>query len=126
MKGEQKMYSIFEQLLQKNGVTPYKVAKATGIAQSVLSSWKNGISTPKNDKMQKIADYFNVPVEYLLTGEESKFDKFSVDNAKLLAMVASDEKALRMLDYYMKLSENGKMEIEKMAEFKLELENKKE
>lgn len=120
------MYSIFEQLLQKNGVTPYKVAKATGIAQSVLSSWKNGISTPKNDKMQKIADYFNVPVEYLLTGEESKFDKFSVDNAKLLAMVASDEKALRMLDYYMKLSENGKMEIEKMAEFKLELENKKE
>ena len=47
------MYSIFEQLLQKYGVSTYKVSKDTGIAQSVFSSWKNGISTPKADKIQK-------------------------------------------------------------------------
>ena len=62
------MYSVFEQLLQKYGVSTYKVAKETGIAQSVLSSWKTGKSTPKMDKMQKIADYFGVDVDYLLTG----------------------------------------------------------
>ena len=63
------MYSIFEELLQKYGVSTYKVSKETGIAQSVFSAWKSGISTPKQDKMQKIADYFNISLEYLLTGE---------------------------------------------------------
>lgn len=66
------MYSIFEELLQKHGVSTYKVSKETGIAQSVFSSWKNGISTPKQDKMQKIADYFNVSLEYLMTGKEKE------------------------------------------------------
>ena len=64
------MYSIFEELLQKHGVSTYKVSKATGIAQSVFSSWKNGISTTKQDKMQKIADYFSVTVDYLVNGKE--------------------------------------------------------
>ena len=66
------MYSIFEELLQKYGVSTYKVSKDTGIAQSVFSSWKNGISTPKQDKMQIIADYFNVSIEYLMTGKEKE------------------------------------------------------
>jgi len=66
------MYEIFEQLLQKHGVSTYKVSKETGIAQSVFSSWKTGISTPKQDKMQKIADYFNVSLEYLTTGKEKE------------------------------------------------------
>ena len=68
MKGGQKMYSIFEELLQKHGVSTYKVSMETGIAQSIFSSWKRGISKPKQDKMQKIADYFNVSVNYLMTG----------------------------------------------------------
>ena len=34
------MYEIFEQLLQKYGVSAYKVAKATGVTQSTLSDWK--------------------------------------------------------------------------------------
>lgn len=63
------MYEIYEQLLQKHGVTSYKVSKDTGIAQSVLSAWKTGVSTPKSDKMQILADYFGVPVEYLTTGK---------------------------------------------------------
>lgn len=66
------MYSIFETLLQKYGVSTYKVSKETGIAQSVFSAWKSGISTPKQDKMQKIAEYFNVSVEYLMTGKEKE------------------------------------------------------
>ena len=66
------MYSIFEQLLQKHGVSTYRVSKDTGIAQSVFSSWKNGISTPKQDKMKKIADYFGVTVDYLMTGKDEK------------------------------------------------------
>lgn len=91
------MYSIFEELLQKYGVSTYKVSKETGIAQSVFSSWKNGISTPKQDKMQKIADYFGVSVDYLISGKENAEKKESTlrpkderDIAKRLEDTLSD------------------------------------
>ena len=63
------MYDKFEELLKKSGVSAYKVSKTTGIATSTLSDWKNGRSTPKTDKLEKIADYFNVPLEYFTTGK---------------------------------------------------------
>lgn len=66
------MYEIFERLLQSRNVTAYQVSKATGISQSTLSDWKNGRSVPKMDKMQKIADYFGVTVDYLLGAEKEK------------------------------------------------------
>ncbi len=49
------MYKKFVQLLQKKGVTPYKVAKDTGITQSTLSDWKTGRATPKADKLLILA-----------------------------------------------------------------------
>ena len=64
------MYEIFEQLLQQYGVSAYKVAKATGVTQSTLSDWKRGRSTPKSENMKKIADYFGVSIDYLMTGKE--------------------------------------------------------
>ena len=75
------MYEIFAKLLSDNNVTAYQVGKATGISTSTLSEWKNGKYTPKTDKLQKIADYFNVPVDYLLTGETKKSpDNMSEDD----------------------------------------------
>ena len=69
------MYEIFEQLLQMYNVTPYKVSKETGVTQSTLSDWKRGRSTPKSDNMKKIADYFGVTVDYLMTGEKEQPDE---------------------------------------------------
>ena len=64
------MYKIFEALLAERGVTAYQVAKATGISTGSLSDWKNGRSSPKVEKLKKIADYFGVSVDYLLGNEE--------------------------------------------------------
>lgn len=66
------MYEVFEQLLQRYGVTSYKVAKETGVTQTALSNWKSGRSTPSTPTLQKIADYFGVTIDYLMTGEEKK------------------------------------------------------
>lgn len=64
------MYDVFVQLLQKYGVTTYKVAKETGISQTTFSNWKSGRSMLKTDALQKIADYFGVTIDYLMTGKE--------------------------------------------------------
>ena len=69
------MYEIFEQLLQKYGVSAYKVAKETGVTQSTLSDWKRGRSTPKSENMKKLADYFGVSIDQLMTGKEETSDK---------------------------------------------------
>ena len=66
------MYEIFAKLLEERGVTAYKVSKATGIAGSTFSDWKSGRSEPKVDKLQKLANYFGVSIEYFLEGCEKE------------------------------------------------------
>lgn len=76
------MYEVFEQLLQKYHVTTYQVAKATGIAQSTFSSWKSRKNLLSGEKAKKIADYFGVSVDYLMTGKEEPKEKASKLTAK--------------------------------------------
>ena len=71
------MYEIFEKLLKERGITAYRVAQETGVTTSTLTSWKQGKYVPKMDKLRKIADYLQVSVEYLMTGEESAKDAAS-------------------------------------------------
>lgn len=58
------MYEKFNNLLKERNISAYKVAKDTGITPSTFSEWKKGTYTPKLDKLNKIASYFNIPVEY--------------------------------------------------------------
>lgn len=60
-------YDKFEYLCKLKGVNASKVSKATGISTATLSSWKNGKYTPKNAKLQVIADYFGVPLTYFVS-----------------------------------------------------------
>ena len=69
------MYEVFEQLLQKHNITAYKVAKEAGVTQTALSNWKSGRSTPTTKTLKKIADYFGVTVDYLMTGKEAQKEK---------------------------------------------------
>ena len=66
------MYEIFEQLLQKFGVTTADVCKATGIGQSTMSNWKSRRNLISGKNAQLIATYFGVSVDYLMTGKESE------------------------------------------------------
>lgn len=60
------MYEIFKRLMEEKGITAYKVSKDTGISSQTLSAWKKDIYTPKREKMELIANYFGVSVDYLM------------------------------------------------------------
>lgn len=66
-------YENFEKLCKENKTNPSQVSKATGISTATLTSWKKGAYTPKQDKLQLIADHFKVSVDYIITGKESEF-----------------------------------------------------
>ena len=61
------MYEKFKILLDKKGVTAYRVAKDTGISSVVFTDWKQGRSKPKIDKLKKLADYFDVKIEFFIS-----------------------------------------------------------
>lgn len=79
------MYEIFAELLKKKGIKTSDVAAATGISNMTFSDWKKGKSTPKVDKLQKIADFFGVTLEYLTTGKETKPQYYLDDETAAIA-----------------------------------------
>ena len=66
------MYEVFLNLLERRGLKASDVAKATGIHPSTFSDWKKGKSKPKQENLKKIADFFGVTLEYLMTGKEAE------------------------------------------------------
>lgn len=83
-------YSVFAQLLKSEGATVYQVAKATGIAASTFTDWKNGRSTPKADKLAKIADYFSISLDEMMgtaTGQREGADSYRRIRARKMVPV---------------------------------------
>ena len=64
-------YENFEKLCNLKGIKPGRVSKETGISTATLTSWKQGKYTPKQDKLALIAEFFEVSLDYLMTGEEN-------------------------------------------------------
>jgi transcriptional regulator with XRE-family HTH domain len=96
------MYEIFAQLIQKKGVTPYRVHKETGVAQSSLSDWKTKGCTPSVENLAKIADYLEVSVDTLIGKENKKpatvqddgLSKLESDFIKLLRRVPEEQRPM--------------------------------
>lgn len=93
------MYEIYCELRSIKGCKDADVAKATGITKSTFSDWKSGRSKPKGEKLQKIADYFGVTIEYLTTGKEKDdTEKYYVnDETAKVAQEIFENKELRAL-----------------------------
>lgn len=68
-------YSAFEKLLLAKGATTYRVSKATGISYSTFADWKSGRSTPKADKLARIADFFGVSLDSMLGTQAGKTEE---------------------------------------------------
>jgi transcriptional regulator with XRE-family HTH domain len=65
-------FDIFKLLCEKKGVSPKKATEDIGLSNSITTKWKKTGATPKGDTLQRIADYFGVTTDYLLTGEDTK------------------------------------------------------
>ena len=96
------MYEIYQKLLDMNGVKSADVARATGISNMTFSDWKKGKSTPKMDKIEKIAKYFGVTTDYMI-GKKSEIPSASMadDHLELIKLYSSlseaDQKAIMQI-----------------------------
>ena len=64
-----------------------------------MSNWKNGRNTPSTVTLQKIADYFGVTIDYLMTGDEKEVgDKYYLNEETAnVAQEIFENKELRAL-----------------------------
>lgn len=62
-------YERIESLRKAQNISQGKLEKELGFSNGSISKWKNSMPTP--DRLQKIADYFNVTIDYLMNGKES-------------------------------------------------------
>ena len=60
--------STLRMLMEKNGTTQKELATFVGIRPQTLAQYCSGETQPNGDKLLKIAEYYNVTVDYLLTG----------------------------------------------------------
>lgn len=65
-------YDIFRSLCEKKGVSCHKAALDIGLSNATPTIWKKRNITPKGDTLAKIADYFDVSIDYLLGSEAEK------------------------------------------------------
>lgn len=96
-KGDMTMFSTLEKIKElalKRGISLQKVAEDLGYSINYLYTLKE--KTPKSDRLQEIADYFNVSTDYLL----GRTDNPAIANNDTIAGYTSDD--LR------KMAENAK------------------
>lgn len=90
------LYERIETLRKSKNISQGKLEKELGFSNGSISKWKN--STPTTERLQKLADYFGVTVEYLLTGEEKEPAGYYLnDETAQVAQEIFENKELRAL-----------------------------
>ncbi len=92
-------YERYCELRDKKNCKDSDVAKGAGIPKSTFSDWKAGRYIPKQEKLKKIADFFNVSVDYLMTGAETEEGYYlNSETAKLAQEMYEDEDMRSLFD----------------------------
>lgn len=93
-------YDRYKELCQKRGKKPYSVPIELGAKSGdCVDQWKKG-SVPRQQMLKKIADYFDVSIDYLLTGEQKTPEPKTVsdDDLKFALFGGGGEIPDEMLD----------------------------
>ncbi len=65
-------YDLFKSLCDENGVSVSRACIEMGLSRSIAAKWKNTRTNPSAEVLPKIAKYFGVTTDYLLTGEQKE------------------------------------------------------
>ena len=94
----------YVRLCSDKNISPSAAGAAIGVTYAAVSKWKKG-AIPNGSTLQKIADYFNVSVAYLLGEDETELrEKAETNRETILRITESAEENLMHL-FMLKLFE---------------------
>ena len=69
-------------LLERENLKLAELSRITGVPKSTLSSWLKGRS-PNLEQLQRVADFFNVTLDFLVTGRSARSKESLIYKATL-------------------------------------------
>lgn len=115
-------YKQLAKLMDETGISAYKICQDTGLSSSMFTFWKQGKSTPKQNKIKIVADYFGVPIsyfyddiDYALGITEEQAQSLGLDTQALKHQLNTqllDEQTLTFAKEYQKLNNVQKAAID--------------
>lgn len=108
-----------QKLCDENNIKVRPLERSLGISTGTIGKWDT--SSPSADRLYKIAEYFNVSMEWLLTGKDNGIEKFL--SSKELEFVSnyrflSDMDKKRISDYiaFCNIADNTPIQLETKKE----------
>lgn len=91
------VYERIESLRKSRNISQGKIEKELGFSNGSWSKWKN--STPTPERLRKIAEYFGVTVDWIMSGEEKNGTEsyYINDETAKIAQEIFENKELRLL-----------------------------
>lgn len=92
-------YQRYCEIRDKYGYKDSDVSKGANVTKSTFSDWKAGRYIPKQEKLQKIAEFLNVSVEYIKNGCSDSNEEIYYFNKETAEMAQQlfENKDLRVL-----------------------------
>ncbi len=90
-------------LIEESKTSQADLAKHIGVTRQAISSYSLGTTIPDIEKFEKIADYFEVSLDYLLGRSQCK----NVENHNIHEDTGLNEKAIKNLKYCADLGDNS-------------------
>lgn len=102
-----------QELRKLNHLTGEELGKKLDVAKSTVSLWESGARTPSADMVRSIAGFFNVSIDYLLTGSDPTNDGYYIDPevAELANQIKQDPELRLLLDAKRNLSKQDMQAI---------------
>ena len=106
-----------KRLREERGMTQTDLAKVVGASDKAVSTWENGTAIPRIGKVEKMAQYFNVPKSEIIGDAEERQQR---------RMLAYYEKFKNLIDLAARLDETDRARLEERAAMMLESDKYKE
>ena len=109
-----------KELREEKHLRQIDVANAIGTSQTNIGRWENGINEPAPSFVTKLADFFEVSVDYLLGRTD---DLGTVIPSSAPSRLSLEEQ--KLLEGYRELPPNLKQTIQELIEFGSQSKSKK-
>lgn len=106
-------YVNFINLCAEKSVTPAQVGREIGVSGAAISKWKSG-GMPSDTTLAKLASYFGVTTDYLLTGETKKSPDIMSEDEELNEYLETLKNNPGMRTLFSKTKNATKEDLEKV------------
>ena len=101
-----------EVLIAEKGISKKEFYAATGVNSAGYSQWNSNMFKPSKRKLQPVADYFGVTVDYLLNGEQKEKVPDEIEDLKKAATPLQ----LELIDAVMAMSDGELRRLRKLID----------